>query len=70
MLANALNHVLKLAREHRIIVQVLPFNAGAHMAMEGPLKLMSFDDAPRSPTFKAWAQGSCTTIPQPSGTMN
>ncbi|WP_327126163.1 helix-turn-helix transcriptional regulator [Streptomyces sp. NBC_01727] len=46
VLANALNHVLKLAREHRIIVQVLPFNAGAHMAMEGPLKLMSFDDAP------------------------
>ncbi|WP_328920452.1 helix-turn-helix transcriptional regulator [Streptomyces sp. NBC_00208] len=46
VMAEALNHVLKLAREHRIIVQVLPFNAGAHMAMEGPLKLMSFDDAP------------------------
>ncbi|WP_328626799.1 helix-turn-helix transcriptional regulator [Streptomyces sp. NBC_00353] len=46
VMAEALNHILKLAREHRIIVQVLPFNAGAHMAMEGPLKLMSFDDAP------------------------
>ncbi|WP_411089920.1 helix-turn-helix domain-containing protein [Streptomyces sp. 061-3] len=46
VMAEALNHVLKLAREHRIIVQVLPFNAGTHMAMEGPLKLMSFDDAP------------------------
>ncbi|MFI5632859.1 helix-turn-helix domain-containing protein [Streptomyces sp. NPDC051664] len=46
VMAEALNHVLKLAREHRIIVQVLPFNAGAHMAMEGQLKLMSFDDAP------------------------
>ncbi|MGC5004632.1 helix-turn-helix domain-containing protein [Streptomyces sp. DT203] len=46
VMAEALNYVLKLAREHRIIVQVLPFNAGAHMAMEGPLKLMSFDDAP------------------------
>ncbi|WP_326817544.1 MULTISPECIES: helix-turn-helix domain-containing protein [unclassified Streptomyces] len=46
VMAEALNHLLKLAREHRIIVQVLPFNAGAHMAMEGPLKLMSFDDAP------------------------
>ncbi|WP_406342682.1 helix-turn-helix domain-containing protein [Streptomyces sp. NBC_01578] len=46
VMTEALNHVLKLAHEHRIIVQVLPFNAGAHMAMEGPLKLMSFDDAP------------------------
>ncbi|WP_406363047.1 helix-turn-helix domain-containing protein [Streptomyces sp. NBC_01579] len=46
VMAEALNHILKLAREHRIIVQVLPFNAGAHMAMEGPLKLMSFNDAP------------------------
>jgi hypothetical protein len=45
-MAEALHHILKLAREHRIIVQVLPFGAGAHMAMEGPLKLMSFEDAP------------------------
>lgn len=46
VMAEALNHVLKLAREHRIIVQVLPFSSGAHMAMEGQLKLMSFEDAP------------------------
>ncbi|MFE7239695.1 helix-turn-helix domain-containing protein [Streptomyces sp. NPDC057580] len=45
-MAEALHHILKLARERRIIVQVLPFGAGAHMAMEGPLKLMSFEDAP------------------------
>ncbi|WP_406421256.1 helix-turn-helix transcriptional regulator [Streptomyces sp. NBC_00873] len=45
-MAEALRHILKLAREHRIIAQVLPFGAGAHMAMEGPLKLMSFEDAP------------------------
>jgi transcriptional regulator with XRE-family HTH domain len=42
----ALQHVAKLAREHRIIVQVLPFDAGAHASMEGSLKLMEFEDAP------------------------
>ncbi|MGW3654413.1 helix-turn-helix domain-containing protein [Streptomyces sp. NPDC005151] len=46
VMAEALRHILKLAREHRIIAQVLPHSAGAHMAMEGPLKLMSFEDAP------------------------
>ena len=30
----------------RIIVQVLPFHAGGHPAMDGPLKLMTFPDAP------------------------
>ncbi|MEU0644178.1 helix-turn-helix domain-containing protein [Streptomyces umbrinus] len=42
----ALQHVAKLAREHRIIVQVLPFDAGAHASMTGALKLMEFEDAP------------------------
>ena len=46
VMAEALSHVAALARQHRVIVQVLPFSAGAHMALEGPLKLMSFSDAP------------------------
>ncbi|MEU6014567.1 helix-turn-helix transcriptional regulator [Streptomyces sp. NPDC047515] len=46
VMAESLRHILKLAREHRIIVQVLPFGAGAHAAMTGQLKLMSFEDAP------------------------
>ncbi|MEU4493167.1 helix-turn-helix transcriptional regulator [Streptomyces sp. NBC_00210] len=46
VMAEALHHVAVLARRHRIIVQVLPFTAGAHMALEGSLKLMAFDDAP------------------------
>ncbi|NUK28433.1 helix-turn-helix domain-containing protein [Streptomyces lunaelactis] len=45
-MAEALYHVAVLTREHRIITQVLPFGAGAHMALEGSLKLMSFTDAP------------------------
>ncbi|MEW2117171.1 helix-turn-helix transcriptional regulator [Streptomyces sp. NPDC005474] len=46
VMAEALRHVAALIRQHRIIVQVLPFGAGAHASMEGSLKLMEFDDAP------------------------
>ncbi|MFE6159877.1 helix-turn-helix domain-containing protein [Streptomyces sp. NPDC056486] len=46
VMAEALRHVAVLARKHRVIVQVLPFDAGAHAAMEGHLKLMEFEDAP------------------------
>lgn len=46
VMGQALRHIAALARRHRVIVQVLPFSTGAHMALEGPLKLMSFSDAP------------------------
>lgn len=46
VMAEALRHVADLARRSRVIVQVLPFSAGAHTAMEGSLKLMDFADAP------------------------
>ncbi|WP_031145361.1 helix-turn-helix domain-containing protein [Streptomyces xanthophaeus] len=46
VMAEALRHIIGLARSHRIIVQVIPFRAGAHAGMTGLLKLMSFADAP------------------------
>ncbi|MEU6553010.1 helix-turn-helix transcriptional regulator [Streptomyces sp. NPDC046915] len=46
VMAEALRHVAGLARRSRIIMQVLPFSAGAHKATEGSLKLMDFEDAP------------------------
>ncbi|MET7601748.1 helix-turn-helix transcriptional regulator [Streptomyces avermitilis] len=46
VMAEALRHIADLTRKHRIIVQVLPFGAGAHAAMQGTIKLMSFEDAP------------------------
>ncbi|MFG2294045.1 Scr1 family TA system antitoxin-like transcriptional regulator [Streptomyces sp. NPDC048603] len=46
VLAEALRHMATLIRRRRIIVQVLPFDAGVHSAMEGSLKLMTFEDAP------------------------
>lgn len=45
-MAEALRHITNLARKHRIIVQVLPFKAGAHASMNGSLKIMEFEDAP------------------------
>ncbi|WP_438292517.1 helix-turn-helix domain-containing protein [Streptomyces sp. HUAS TT7] len=46
VMAEALAHVASLGFRHRIIIQVLPFDAGAHMAHGGALKLMAFSDAP------------------------
>ncbi|TXS39716.1 helix-turn-helix domain-containing protein [Streptomyces sp. t39] len=46
VMAEALAHVAELARRHRIIAQVLPFDVGAHAAMTSAIKLMSFADAP------------------------
>jgi transcriptional regulator with XRE-family HTH domain len=46
VMAEALGHIADLARRNRVIVQVLPFSAGAHPAMQGALKLMDFEDAP------------------------
>lgn len=46
VMAEALRHLAGLIRRRRVIVQVLPFRAGAHAAMEGSLKLMEFTDAP------------------------
>ncbi|MFJ6833017.1 helix-turn-helix domain-containing protein [Streptomyces sp. NPDC091209] len=46
VMAEALRHLTALIRRHRILAQVLPFGSGAHASMDGPLKLMQFEDAP------------------------
>ncbi|WP_371603171.1 helix-turn-helix transcriptional regulator [Streptomyces sp. NBC_01220] len=46
VMAAAFRHMAGLIKRHRVIAQVLPFSAGAHMALEGSLKLMAFADAP------------------------
>ncbi|MFF3491398.1 helix-turn-helix domain-containing protein [Streptomyces sp. NPDC002795] len=46
VMAEALRHVADLAQRHRALVQVLPFDAGAHASMHGPVKLMEFENAP------------------------
>ncbi|MFF2192749.1 helix-turn-helix transcriptional regulator [Streptomyces sp. NPDC058157] len=46
VMADALHHIVGLIRARRIIIQVIPFSAGAHASLAGPLKLMSFEAAP------------------------
>ena len=46
VMAKALAHVAALGFRHRVILQVLPFSAGGHAALDGGLKLMAFPDAP------------------------
>ncbi|WP_326589516.1 helix-turn-helix domain-containing protein [Streptomyces sp. NBC_01294] len=56
LMAEALRHITELIAAHRIIVQVIPFCAGAHAAMGGSLQLLSFEDAPTL----AYVQGNGT----------
>lgn len=41
-----LDHITTMIHERRVMVQVLPFSAGAYPGMGKMLKLMEFDDAP------------------------
>jgi transcriptional regulator with XRE-family HTH domain len=45
-MAMQLDHVSGLAHSHRVMVQVIASAEGAHAAMNHPLRLMEFDDAP------------------------
>ncbi|MBZ9644064.1 helix-turn-helix transcriptional regulator [Streptomyces sp. PSKA30] len=57
VMAEALRHIADLGRRGRGIVQVLPFGAGAHAAMEGSIKLMDFEDAPPLVYFEGVGTG-------------
>ncbi|WP_405715344.1 MULTISPECIES: Scr1 family TA system antitoxin-like transcriptional regulator [unclassified Streptomyces] len=63
VMSEALRHVAKLARERRIIVQVLPDSAGAHAAMSGLVKLMSFSAAPTLAYFEVLGSGRLEDYP-------
>ncbi|CAM5468498.1 helix-turn-helix transcriptional regulator [Streptomyces xanthochromogenes] len=41
-----LAHVVELIEQHRVVVQVIPMSEGAHPLMDGPFRVMSFNDAP------------------------
>jgi transcriptional regulator with XRE-family HTH domain len=47
LMREQLEHIAALIRARRIVVQVLPFSAGMHALMDGPLTMMTFADAPK-----------------------
>ncbi|KPI24447.1 helix-turn-helix domain protein [Actinobacteria bacterium OK074] len=46
VMAEALEHIAEMIRSNQAIVQVLPYDAGAHPAMQGCIKLMDFSNEP------------------------
>ncbi|MCL6301122.1 helix-turn-helix domain-containing protein [Streptomyces kronopolitis] len=63
VMAEELEHIARLLRERKILVQVLPFSAGAHTQMGKSLKLMEFDDAPPTSYTEAVYSGNLLDDP-------
>ncbi|MEV5931595.1 helix-turn-helix transcriptional regulator [Streptomyces sp. NPDC093250] len=61
--AEQLERVTELARRHRIVSQILPWNCGPHPLMLGSAMVMTFSDAP--PLIYTEAQYSGDTIDDP-----
>ncbi|MEV7468591.1 helix-turn-helix transcriptional regulator [Streptomyces kronopolitis] len=63
VMAEELEHIARLLRERKILVQVLPFAAGAHAQMGKSLKLMEFEDAPPTAYTEAVYSGNLLDDP-------
>ncbi|GAA2580194.1 MULTISPECIES: helix-turn-helix domain-containing protein [Streptomyces] len=63
LMAEQLEHVVALARERTVMVQVLPYTAGAYAVMTGSLKLMEFEDAPPTAYTEAVYSGNLLDDP-------
>ncbi|MFJ2826679.1 Scr1 family TA system antitoxin-like transcriptional regulator [Streptomyces sp. NPDC087263] len=63
-MAGQLDHIAVIVREHKAVVQVLPYAQGAHASMGGMLTLMEFDDAP--PTAYTETSFSGTLVDDPA----
>ncbi|GAA2597741.1 helix-turn-helix domain-containing protein [Streptomyces tubercidicus] len=63
VMAEQLAHITRLARERRILVQILPFTAGACTLMGRMLTLMEFEDAPPTSYTEAVYSGNLLDDP-------
>ncbi|MGW1884899.1 helix-turn-helix domain-containing protein [Streptomyces sp. NPDC001970] len=62
-MARQLDHIAVMARERKVLVQVLPFSAGAHPAMGKMMRLMEFEDAPPTAYTEAVLSGNLLDDP-------
>ncbi|MEV5434689.1 helix-turn-helix transcriptional regulator [Streptomyces sp. NPDC052682] len=63
VMAKQLERVAELARQRTVVVQVLPYAAGAYSMMTGSLKLMEFEDAPPTAYTEAVYSGNLLDDP-------
>lgn len=63
MMARQLDHILAMARERKVLVQVLPFAAGAYSPMGKMMWLMEFEDAPPTVYTEAVFSGNLLDDP-------
>ncbi|MEW2395906.1 helix-turn-helix transcriptional regulator [Streptomyces sp. NPDC046862] len=64
VMAHQLDHLVALARGREVLLQVLPFAAGAHPAMGKMMMLMEFEDAP--PTIYTEGVRSGSLLDEPA----
>lgn len=62
-MAGQLEHLVAMTRERKVVVQVIPFAAGAHPRMGKMMRLMEFEDAPPSVYTEAVNTGSLLDDP-------
>ncbi|MFE2383311.1 helix-turn-helix domain-containing protein [Streptomyces misionensis] len=63
VMARQLEHIAALARERKMVLQVLPFSAGAHPEMGKLMTLMEFEDAPPTVYTEGVSSGSLLDEP-------
>ncbi|QLJ00507.1 helix-turn-helix transcriptional regulator [Streptomyces sp. NEAU-sy36] len=63
IMARQLEHIAALARARKMVLQVLPFSAGAHPEMGKLMTLMEFEDAPPTVYTEGVSSGSLLDEP-------
>ncbi|PJM99639.1 transcriptional regulator [Streptomyces sp. CB01201] len=62
-MAGQLDHIANLMRTRTVLIQVLPYEEGAHAALGGMMSLMEFEDAPPTAYAEALLSGNLLDDP-------